>query len=368
MPTPTTQAEFVEAFAAELEARNSGTPAAAAAAPATTPAPATPAPTDTTASETADEELETPAASGAESDDDDEGTSTEETGDDESTAADGATDGDDGTGTPAASTDGEDDHEPAPGDEAKELAAFQSVLKKHGLKTTVDDLPAEMRPIVTAKLKDLNAAFTRAQMEATQFRRERATFEADRRYREQNPELALAEVFAKNPDLIDKVQAQLDKLEDPDKKRLFESDVRDTKKKSADAVEAEMTEYERRLSRGDEIENYTRRACSRLNLPFEIVENAIALALDEKPADRKDLTSEELDAIIGRQQRVIKRHTTAVVRETKKKGIQQRTADRRATTPAARPGSGTATPTPTPAAPPKTQAEFIAHMVAKNGR
>jgi hypothetical protein len=369
--------EFVTAFATRLETQAEAGGDAPAVAPkdagkdagkdstAATPAAPTPTPkkTDTATTDTPDEEIASPDGSDDDSDDDGDETATTDTGEGE--PADAAEETDE---PEPVEDDADDDDDSATVDEAKQTADFQALLKKNGLKATIDDLPADAQPIVRATLANMQSAFTRTQMEAAEFRKERTAFESERRFNAENPHLMIAELLSKKPELLELVNAEIDKLDDPDKAKLFEITLRDTRKATADKVTAEDTATERALQRADAVETYTRRACTKLGLPFDSVVNAVALALMEKPESARDLTEQELDAVIGQQQRVLKRHTVAVVRENAKKKIQDRARDRRTTTPAVRSGAGSATPTPTSRPAPKSDADFIAHMAAKHGR
>lgn len=340
----------------------SAAPAAAAAKPNADVKAGTPgSDTSTTDAITSADDSETPGSDDAPAGDD-----SKETGEGAAPAA--ADDTPEGEEPAKEEGDDKTDDEDGPAADAEAEKQFLATMKKHGLNLKLEDVPAEARPIIEGKLSAMQAAFTRTQMEATAFRAERAEYQAERRFMEEHPEMAIAEVLAKDPDLIEKVQAQLDRHADPDKAKLFGIEIADARKAALNAVSEELTRDERANARADEIVSYARRAASKFRIPYENLENAITLKLAELPEDKRNLTDEQIDAIIARQARIDKAHTSAVVREDRKKTIQDRTADRRTTTPAARIGSGARAATPTGAKKPTNDSEFISHMQQKAGR
>lgn len=264
---------------------------------------------------------------------------------------------------------GEEDDDPEASAEAKAAAEHtqrvDGLLKDAGLKLSLKDIPAEARPLVQKKLDHAQAAITRVLQEQTRFRSERATFAADAKFREEHPELAITEILSKRPELIEKVQAEIDKLEDPDKKKLFEITLKERRAAALTAVTKDEQALERANTRADEIEVYTRRAADKLGIPVGVVEQAVALALLDKPEDSRDLTVAELDQIITYQARLLKGHTRRTALTERKAVIRERTKDRVTSTPAVRNGSGSVAPSPVGKRAPKNDEEFANMFIAK---
>ncbi|MDB4876452.1 MAG: hypothetical protein JWM41_2898 [Gemmatimonadetes bacterium] len=358
--------DFLSSFEAKLDAADTtgATPAAGESSTGTTPS-------GTTATEDQDADEATADTDATDHDDDeaeegDEGDEDEEAAEGEEGAELGEDESAEAAGKEKEGKEGEE--EEVDDETAADTAAAKDVqdrLVKAGLKLSLKDIPAEARPLVQKKLDHAQAAITRVLQEATAFRAEKQQFIADQKFRDAHPELVIAEMLAKNPELSDKVNEHIEKLADPDKKKLFEITLREERKAAVDSVLAEARQSEVVMQRADEIEAYTRRACDKLGLPIGVVEQAIALEILNKPADARDLTEQELDTVITRQARLLKGHTRATNLGRAKEEIRARTRDRRTTTPAVRTGSGVAAPSPAGKVKPKNDAEFTAMMEAK---
>lgn len=361
MPDETIKAEsdFVNSFAAKLDAADVPETAAPS-------KPATPAPTPAAADEEPDTKLVVDDTPDDTPDDD-----AAAKGDEEPAKA-----AEKDTPADKPEKKGEekkDDDPPEATEEEKEEAAqdkaiadeVQASLEKHGLKVKLDDLPAEARPLVQKKLDHMQAVVTRALQEHRAYRKDEQEFRAEQRFREEHPELAVAEILAAKPELIEKVQEWLDKTADPDKAKLFKIEVDDARKLGRDAIAADVAAKDHANQRADEIKTYTRRACANLNVPYDTVIKAVKLALLGKDTADGDLSQDELDAVIADEARIIKRHSAARVREDRKADIRARTKDRRESTPAVRVGSGAAAPAPSRKPAPKNDAEFTEQFLSK---
>lgn len=300
---------------------------------------------------------------------------TEDEGEDAAADGDDATEGatpDTADDTPADAKDQkEEDEDPIVAAEVK------TALEKAGLKLTLKDIPAEARPIVRKKLDEVQAAFTRNQQQETKWRDERRAFLAEQKYREQNPELAIAEILKKNPELSDQVNDHVERMADPDKVRAFDSDVSAARQKAADALAAEESAVESIFKRADEIEVYLRRAAHKLGIPMQEAEEGVAFMLDRKidalreagrlGIDPLDVTEVEIDQVLTRKAKVYRAATRNRALEEKRAAIQGRARDRTTSTPAVRTGSGITAPAPGGKKEIRTEEEFRRHMLQKLG-
>lgn len=257
----------------------------------------------------------------------------------------------------------EDEEDPAAAEEAQTEAVVEA-LEKAGLKMTLKDIPAEARPLVKKKLDHIQAWFTRTAQEQTKFREERRTLMAEKEFFEKNPVLAIAELLAKRPELEGEVAVLIEKFEDPDKKRLFERDVADSRKAIADKITEKETAQERASQRVAEMETYARTAADKLGLPREIVEEAIgnAMMLNE---GGPDLTERQMDQVIAKVQRSLRGFSRQTKLANAKASIKERTNVKKTSTPAVRAGSGVTAASPSGKKAPKNDAEFLEMMVAK---
>lgn len=239
-------------------------------------------------------------------------------------------------------------------------------LKKHGLTVTMDDLPPEARPLVKAKFDGMTAAFTRAMMDQREYRKEETQFRAERAFVEAHPDLMIAEMIAKDPSLIDKIQARIDEAGTDTGKKAQEVVIRDERRSAVETIEKQNAAIERVNQRADAIDSYVRTACTKMNLPYDIVVDAVVNKLNDKPDDARDLTNQEIDAVIGRQQRILAKHVGERRLTQRQEEIQGRKGDKKTVSPAAK-----SVPDSTPAAPggkkaPKNDAEFADYFVAKH--
>lgn len=216
----------------------------------------------------------------------------------------------------------------------------KAALTARGADLTLEDVPEEHRAvvesIVTKKLRNIDAAFSRTQAEQTAFRAERTRLEADQRYRKENPELVVIEMLEADPTLYEKVNERWGKLEDPDQAAAFKIIVEKKKQGAVDAVAAELADFEKRDQRGLAVDEQARTLAAKAGVPFRYVEKAVIDALKEKPEDQRDLSDAELKAIVDTEAKEWKTHTRQVTRDASKEIVRSRTAARQATPPTRR--------------------------------
>lgn len=253
---------------------------------------------------------------------------------------------DDDEGHPEDDSDPTDDDDDADLEEDEDGISDETkgALTKHGAILSLDDVPEEQRSTVEAllkpKLRNIEAAFTRAQMEATEFRTKARAVAAEERFRNEHPEMFIVEMLEKDPDLLDKVQGQLDKLTGDDQKKVFGILAREAREEAAKTITAEQTQYERALSRGQEVNDFAAAQAKALGVPWRLAERAVYAALLEKPEDKRDLTNAEIIALLKAEQAEYSKEQRAVTRKASQEVVKRRTESRKAAPPAARaPGS-----------------------------
>jgi hypothetical protein len=284
----------------------------------------------TEATDTSTEERASPGESKADPEDGDEAEDESDTGGD--TADDDSEDKDDDDQADDEDEEKADDVEvdaDAPEEELAREAREQ--LDKHGVNMTMDDLPKEARPLVQRKLAQMTAGYTRAMMEARAYRTEEAQFHAERRFIKENPDLFIFEMLQEDPELADRINKRVGEGETETGKEALKVITGKKREEALKAVQSVVQANERVNQRADEIEEYVRTACTKLNLPFDVVVETVVNKLNDKPDDQRNLSNQELDAIIGRHQRT----------------FQQRDGDRKKTV---------------------RQQEIIAHMEASRGK
>lgn len=259
--------------------------------------------------------------------------------------------------------DEDDDEAPSETDLAKEA---QASLEKHGLKVRLADLPAEARPLVQKTLDHARSVVSRAMAEHTAFRTEKQQFEAEMAFKRAHPALFIAELLeGENGEEIEaKVNELLRGANTDTTKNALAITIRDKRKEVLEGIQSAAARTEKQLQRADAIDAYVRTASTKLGLDYDLVVESVLVKLADKPDDARDLTQQELDAIIGRHQRAKQKLVGEKRQKDRKTEIQGRVRDRKTTSPAAKAGSGN-TPAPTGKKPPTNDNEFIEHMGEK---
>lgn len=229
---------------------------------------------------------------------------------------------------------GADDREEE--DEEEELEAddtFKSAAERNGLPISLKDIPKEARPLVQKRLKEMEAGFTRAMQGAREYRAKEAEWRGERQFIEEHPADFILELYNKNPALIAEVDKQLERLEDPEFKRMRMRDIAHNRRDSQDKASRSLSREER----ANAVEDYARRQAQAEGVPFDlIIEPAIANELLSRPAKERDITNEEIDTIVkglarkyrkatGQQRRVEKQtYNRDKVRDRKQTGALAR--------------------------------------------
>ena len=245
--------------------------------------------------------------------------------------------------------------------EEEDVSEFGAELTKHGA-PKLEDLPPEMRPLAEKRLKEMNAAFTRAQQEATSFRREKAEFDAKVAYERDNPVDAIVERLLGSPTLLDKVNEELTKLQEPVYAEA--KDLRRQAMKDKAVVEAERArrEAEAREARVVEVETFFESAAAKHGIPAKLAEPHVAFAIQQKG----NLTNEEIEAVVKQAAQVYKRSVGAHKRESVKAYAKQKQEDKAAAL-KVKPGTPSAIPTPVKREKPKTAQDAYEQILTGMG-
>ncbi len=262
-----------------------------------------------------------------------------------------------------------EDDEPEPDEDDDPTEALsedaRKALAKHGWSPKeIKDLPPELRGIVTSKLANIDRAFTRAQTEARAYRKEQAAtreamaaLHAERRYLEESPAMAIAEIIKKHPELADEINKLVDDFENPRVAHAFDIESKTAREEKLKeertklAAEDDRRKLDESLEeRADQVITYVTQAAKKLGLPFQpelgtegdALLGAIEGAIRRKPADKRHLglSNRELDTIIEAHHRAMTAFARKATQDHAKNTIRERTRDRRTTTPANRAGTG----------------------------
>jgi hypothetical protein len=292
----------------------------------------------------------------AESDEDDEADDDTDTDDEEDDSEDVESDDDADDADDEEEDDASDEADDAADDEDTSTDETKAALARHGADLTLDDVPAKYRPLIEAKLKALDAPFTRALMEARAYRSEEKKFRADEAFRTQNQDLVIVEMLRANPDLMAKVNKHLNRM-DPgedganaesakDNEELFKERVKNARKSATDVVDEQDKETQKIFARIDEVETDARNAARTFKVPYtDTLEQLLEAAVLRKPEkERKDgLTTAEINDIVKKHASDYHRTTGAVRREASKTRVQERAEKHRRPKPTVRVKGGVST-------------------------
>lgn len=262
----------------------------------------------------------------------------------------------------AGESEGDAEAEGASEEDSELSEELEAAADRHKIPLSVEDIKdPTARQLVTSRLKEMDAGFTRAMQEARAFRKKETAYEAERLYREQNPELAVVEMISaalkKDKGFIDKVQERLDKNADPEAAEVFAALVEKRKQESQSTVESHLGELERRYARAAAVENTARKVAQREGLPWRLAEKEIERALLRKPESERDLTDDEIAAAIRAEATEYKKEQRGLRRADSKKSVQERTANRKTVGQRAAAVKGAVTPKPAGTRPAKVDPE-----------
>lgn len=196
--------------------------------------------------------------------------------------------------------------------------AFVEAVRKQGITADLSDLPDALRPILLEKVKHMNAGYTRAMQEVRSFRKEKAELDAVKTYQTQHPDQYLADLISADPKLIETVNAELERRQDPTyAKALEKSRDADAKLATVQAAEAEVAAQSRQ-EQIEALEVHCERAIKAAGIPTDLVADAITLLTQQAHAAGRLPTEAELDAVIQRHAQTFKRHMGAQKGATKR--------------------------------------------------
>lgn len=216
---------------------------------------------------------------------------------------------------------------------------FQAAAARAKLPTSLEDIPEEARPLVKKRLKEVEAGFTRAMQDARQYR-------AEERFRRENPVDFIAEMLAADPELEERVSAELERRGD-ETYRESRKIITDKKREDvAKAIDQDARATEAREARIGEVETLTTKACEQFGIPFgRAVEAAIANAIIT--SETGDVSNKDITAIV----KGIAKELGVEGRRRQTEEGKQRIIDKqkgRAAAPRVRPGSGRGVAPPAP--------------------
>ncbi len=240
--------------------------------------------------------------------------------------------------------------------------AFAAAMAAERAPLSLDDVPAEVRPLVQKKLKDLEGGFTRSMQRLADARKEADAVRAEQRFQEERPDDYIVTMLLAKPDLMEKVNAKLDEIEKVPRSREAHDII--VKQARADAIKAlddDRVAADKKVERANDLLKMGKAAAKAAGVPFEVagIEATIAAHLQI----HGDISEADIRDIATNAAKVWNHHLRQQQRDKAGQYVAAKVQDRKAGL-TVRPSSG-ASPAPSAAPPPKNDNEFIARMVAK---
>ncbi len=248
--------------------------------------------------------------------------------------------------------------------EAEFDAAFTEAMAQQGATVTLDDVPAEARPLVQKKLKDLEAGFTRTMQQVRADQKEALAVRAEVRFQRERPVDFIVTLLEANPQLAEQVNARLDEFaQSPTAREYHGVIVEQARAKAIAAEEAAVAAQEQRAQRAQEIERMGRAAAQAAGVPYELgVEEAIIAHLVQHDGE---IDAATITRIAKQKGATYRQLTRGQARAASAEQVARKVADvRKAAVLKAVPGKGVA-PAPARAPKPKSDDEFVERFASQ---
>jgi hypothetical protein len=271
--------------------------------------------------------------------------------------------------------DADEDEDEEDDDAAAITPEFKAALAKQRLDfRSLEGLSPKEQKVVFEHAKRLNQAFTRAQMEATAFRKEKATFETERTYQTKNPDRYIADLLVKEPELLERVNKELERRQNPVYAEALEKDRAADRKLAEAAVSASESKAEVVQERVATWNASTARAAKEAGLPEEFANEAVANAILQRRAEGEkvediELSDDDIESIVAERTAIFKKHVgahkAASTREAKNKYVKEKAEDAK-NTKSVKPKAGSIERKPVTGEKPKDLGDFIDRWTTAN--
>jgi hypothetical protein len=212
--------------------------------------------------------------------------------------------------------------------EAPEIdAEFIASLKKYGVSVDADDVPEAARPAFVEKLKHMESAFTKAVKDQREYRKEQASFEAERQRLDKDFDKVVVDRLIKDPTLVDKINEEVEKRKHPAYAEAIEL-RRDADRMKAERAQLDLQQQDAaREARGEALTSYTMGAAKTAGIPFKLVEEAVAFAILSAGQAGREFQEAEIDAIVADKAKIYSQHTAAIKGAKTREHVKQKVAD-----------------------------------------
>lgn len=235
---------------------------------------------------------------------------------------------DDDTGD---TTEGEDENSDDDEKPTEPSAAMVQALKKYGVSLDLTEIPEPARAPLVKKIAAMEAGYTKAMQDARNYRAEKAEFESAKEYETKQPEKHIADLLDKDPALLDKVNAEVEKRTNPTYREALDLQRQAAKDRAETDAQARAQQEADRDAQIAQLNSYVVSAVKNAKVPFALVEDAIARADTAKyHAGNGFLTEAEIDAIVKAKADVYHRGLSGAKGAERRKYVEDKLDDKRA--------------------------------------
>lgn len=220
---------------------------------------------------------------------------------------------------------------------------LKGAAERHGIPLTLEDVEDPVaKKVVAARLRQIDAGFTRAMQEARSGRKELAQLRSDKKFRDENAELVITEMLLSGgAELAERVNKRVEKLEDPDQKTAFEVVVKDKRRSARESVVTEMTDAEQQDTRADTVERLARAEAAKRGLPWRLAERAVVAAMKaDSKTGRVDIGDDDVKAVIFEEFKAYNADLRSGVRDKSRQQVKGKMDAKKKLPPAKRTSSG----------------------------
>lgn len=208
-------------------------------------------------------------------------------------------------------------------------AAMVQALKKYGVSLDLTEVPESARAPLVKKIAAMEAGYTKAMQDARSYRAEKAEFEAEKEHISKHTDKHIADLLAKDPALLEKVNAEMGKREDPTYREALELQRQTAKDKAALDAQAHAQAEADRDAQVAQLNSYVVSAVKNAKVPFALVEDAIVRADTAKyNAGDGFLTETEIDAIVTAKAQVYHRGLSGAKGAERRKYVEEKVGDK----------------------------------------
>lgn len=222
-----------------------------------------------------------------------------------------------------------------------------SALKKYGVSLDLTDIPDAARAPLVKKIAAMEKGFTKAMQDVRGYRAEKAEFDTEKEYASKQTEKYIADMIDKDPALIDRVNAEVEKRKDPTYSEALTMQRQAAKDRAAADAQARAQQEAAHADQVASLDAYVVSSVKQAKVPFALVQDAIINAQRAKWERKEGLMTEaEIDELVKAKAQVYQRGLSGAKGSEKRKYVEDKLGDKAKNPNRTKPTGGGVTPAP----------------------